>query len=425
KQRAVIAMALALNPQLIIADEPTTGLDVITQAKIIKELRQLRDNGLIKSMVIISHDVGVVSQLADRVAVLYAGKIMEIGTAKEVFKKSSNPYTVALMRSYPSIRSTRTVVTGIPGAVPDLLNLPKACYFASRCFYVKADCSSHLPSYVESSPGHMSLCLHTKEFVAEMNNETIKTSPEVIQETKDYSSSAFNVIESSDLTKYFELSATAAGTLFGLGKKRFVRAVDHIDLDIRKGQIVGIVGESGSGKTTLGRTLLMTLRPTSGKIFYSYQVNGEIKKINVSVLHEKSREFRAYRKATQLIFQDPYDSINPKMTILDIVSEPLMSGMNSHTFAELHELNAASNSHDDEKGKKKKKPKQVDILEEVLRALEIANLTPASNYINRYPHELSGGNDKGFLLQGHLSRRLISYWPMSLFPCWTSLSGPM
>ncbi len=418
KQRAVIAMALALGPELIIADEPTTGLDVITQAKIIKELKQLRDSGLIRSMIIISHDVGVVAQLADKVAVLYAGRIMELGSASEVFVSSSNPYTVALMDSYPSIRSTKKVVNGIPGAVPDLLHLPGGCYFAPRCSFAKSDCSTETPSYQSTSPGHLSLCLYAKQFVQQEENVHAPDEGAVQEKKMGATVSNYHLIESEQLTKYFDISSSASAKIFGIGKKRFVRAVDHIDITIKKGQILGIVGESGSGKTTFGRTLLMTIKPTSGDLFYNYEYNGELVRKKISKLVEKDPLYRAYRKQTQLIFQDPYDSLNPKMSILDSISEPVVSGRNVLTFTQLEDRkHNVSHDHKDGFAKNLFGGDAIDVVQTASEALETANLRPPSNYLNRYPHELSGGERQRVSIARSLAVRpefLVADEPISM-----------
>ena len=158
KQRAVIAMALALNPNIVIADEPTTGLDVITQAEIISQIKKLRDTGLIKSMIIISHDIGVVSQLADHIAVFYAGQIMEYGKSRDIYLESKNPYTIELLKSYPSILHAKNHVEGIPGRLPDPTNLPTGCKFADRCYMAQDICRKIEPEKAYVSGEHYSYC---------------------------------------------------------------------------------------------------------------------------------------------------------------------------------------------------------------------------------------------------------------------------
>lgn len=367
KQRAVIAMALALNPKLVIADEPTTGLDVITQAKIISELKRLRKS-TINSMIVISHDIGVVSELADRVVVLYAGRVMEVGPTWDIYKKSLNPYTIALLRSYPSLDATKSHIEGIPGALPDPINESSGCYFAPRCKFADKTCFDVTPDLREVMPGRFSRCHYAEKFKDGYGDEVHEP-----HKTKTSTLRSEPILSTQDVSEYFSLRAKTYGALYGKGEAtKIVRAVDHVNLDIKKGEIFGIVGESGSGKTTLGRLVLKLIEPTGGKILYLTQRSGEQegalrekKEIEINRHHERSKEIKKFRKETQLIFQDPYDSIDPKLTVYDIIKEPVIA----------HKI-----SND-----------PLKITDMVHTALNTVRLRPPEVYSERYPHELSGG----------------------------------
>lgn len=403
KQRAVIAMALALEPSVVIADEPTTGLDVITQAEIISQLKMLKQQNIIKTMIIISHDIGVISQLADNMVILYSGKVMEYGKSRDIYTGSKNPYTVKLLSSYPSIKNAKRYVEGIPGSLPDPINPPKGCRFAPRCYLAKGRCTESEPELIPVGNGHFSACFFTDEIVKDKDAEN--------KDLRKAEIHGENIIETKELTKYFDLKSSIAGSLFSRDSK-FVRAVDHINMNIKRGEILGVVGESGSGKTTFGRTLLKLYEPTSGSIIYD--ING--KEIDIAKISESKRETRdsymEFRRNIQMIFQDPYDSLNPKMTIYDIVAEPIIA----HKL--IKNLDDGTISSAKSKGKKnkqamgfrrkpsdgsmpaedsEKKHKRVrklspsEITELVREAMIKANIKPPENYFYRYPHELSGG----------------------------------
>ena len=356
KQRAVIALALSLSPDLVIADEPTTGLDVITQAEIINQLKKLKSEKIIKSMIIISHDIGVVSQLADHVAVLYAGRIMEYGTVNDIYNNPKNPYTIELLNSYPSIIKGKQYLEGIPGSLPDPLKRPDGCYFYDRCFLRKDNCKDAMPENILIDKGHYSKCFYANE--AQNKTKTLKEilKPKIIEDRK--------ILEVHDLVKYFELHGTKQGSLFAR-RKEYVRAVDHISFDIKKGEIVGLVGESGSGKTTLGRVLLSLIKPSEGNI--KFTLKDDV--INLEDMHKdrkyKKDKYKKFRRGVQSIFQDPYDSIDPKMPIINIVSEPVIAQKASDSPGKTRSL--------------------------VIQSLEKSNLKPAEKFILRYPYELSGG----------------------------------
>lgn len=355
KQRAVMAMALALKPDIVIADEPTTGLDVITQAEIISQLKKLKEENKIKSLIIISHDIGVISQLADHIVVLYAGKIMEYGTARDIYINSKNPYSIELLKSYPSIKNGKKHVNGIPGTLPDPINLTKGCRFHERCYFAKDICKQSDPELKKVGNDHYSACFFADSL------EPNKLAPEDYNEK--YIISDKNIVETKDLKKYFDLKA-GAGSLFAKSHK-FVRAVDDVNIYLRKGEILGIVGESGSGKTTLGRTLIKLYEATSGNIYY-YLDKG---KIDITKLSRKDKqaeeEYKEFKRNIQMIFQDPYDSLNPKMTVFDIVSEPIIA----HKYTNNPE----------------------EMLNMVSETLKKVNLNPPGNYLYRFPYELSGG----------------------------------
>jgi len=408
KQRGIIAMALALNPKVVIADEPTTGLDVITQAKIIKELKGLKDSKTIKSMIVISHDVGVVSQLANYVAVMYAGRVMEYGAPRDIFVNPRNPYTYALMHSYPSIDTTKQRIHGIPGSVPDLIDPPKGCYFASRCFMAEDVCRSDKPSLKSLSLEHKSLC-HFDKIDEEKYSNFQRYNDELLPDPSAGTQPI--LLEARDLSKYFSVHSNLSTNLFGGANKPVVHAVDMVNIVIRKKIIIGVVGESGSGKTTLGKLLVNAIEPTSGKLIFKFDQISDISSLeleepilndvlkdknveketkkesdaknDIAVMSKKSQKYKIYRKESQLIFQDPYDSINPKMSIFDIVAEPLL-------IQRKEILGRRRIGLENSEGKDLSNNK-FDLEGEVLNALEIANLKPPENYIDRYPHELSGG----------------------------------
>ncbi len=381
KQRAVIAMALALNPTLVIADEPTTGLDVITQAKIISELKKLREKD-IDSMIIISHDVGVVSQLADKVAVLYAGKLMEFGRIEDIYMNSANPYTRALLDSYPSIAKARSVMRGIPGSPPDQLHVAPGCRFASRCLFKQDICTREDPPFANVGEGHMSLCHFAADFASGKLREPPIEKDQVETLRKSLTGKEETLLNIQKLTKFFHLRGTMFGSVFSREQsKTIVRAVEGVEAEIKQGEIFAVVGESGSGKTTLGKTLLRLLEPTSGSMMYRLEVDDEkgkadteaeglppgnrVIQLNVSEVNEKDSLYRSFRRDTQLIFQDPYDSLDPKMTVMDIVAEPVIAYR-------------ATRSPD-------------EMVEMVKEALRTVRLNPPETFLERYPHELSGG----------------------------------
>ncbi|MDO5604492.1 MAG: ABC transporter ATP-binding protein [Paracoccus sp. (in: a-proteobacteria)] len=357
KQRAVIAMAMALEPKLVIADEPTTALDVVTQAQILARLAKLRrERGM--SLLFITHDISVVVQTCDRVAVMYGGKIMETGPVRAVFGAPFHPYTMGLTNAFPTLEGAQRELISIPGSPPDLLDPPPGCRFAERCPFATDLCRSDAPPLRELGEERAVACHYpdrVEEFraTAALNETWEQVGRRLGAEAEgrlvsDHPPAEGEILRVENLLRYFDLP----GGLFEAGKK--VHAVDGVSLSLQAGEILGLAGESGSGKTTAGEVLVKLQEPTAGTILSE----GE----DISTL--KGRALRAFRRRAQMVFQDPYQTLNPRFTIAQIVGEPL----------KIHGL-----------------AKGEAITTGVMQALERAGLKPAALYMERFPHELSGG----------------------------------
>jgi peptide/nickel transport system ATP-binding protein len=344
RQRAMIAMALSCNPRLLIADEPTTALDVSIQAQILELMRDLqRDYG--SSMIFITHDLGVVSEMCDRVIVMYAGRIVEQGTTRQIFTSPKHPYTWGLFDCLPKIEERKGIrLTPIFGQPPNLANPPSGCKFHPRCPYAFERCMLEEPPLFTRDDGQTVRCWlyddgadGTKQRVTEVRESNLIEKPEEREVLLDV----------QNLKKWFPITRGIFQRTVG-----HVQAVDGLTFQLHRGETLGVVGESGCGKSTAGRVLLRLLDPTSGQVMFDGK---DLALLNQSALREM-------RKRMQIIFQDPYSSLNPRRTVGSIVAQPL----------QLHNL---------ARGK--------DVNLRVQEILERVGLNPG--HAVRYPHEFSGG----------------------------------
>lgn len=316
KQRVMIAMAMSCSPAILIADEPTTALDVTVQANILKLMKQLRDNED-TSIVFISHDLGVIAEIADRVIVMYQGKIVEQGTLWEIFSNPKHPYTKGLLACRPRVDIKLKV-------------LPTISDFMDRS--PEGELTEVVQKY--SSVGEaLLLNAQSQDEIRQRREKLYSTDP---------------ILKVENLKTYFPLGNRFWGKPTGL-----VKAVDDVSFEVYPGETLGLVGESGCGKTTLGRSILRLIEPTAGKIYFEDEELGSF----------SNARMRMLRKEMQIIFQDPYASLNPRMTVGEAIMEPM----------QVHRV--LSNN-------KERKERVVELLETV-------NLK--GEYFYRYPHEFSGG----------------------------------
>ena len=342
RQRVMIAIGLACNPKLLIADEPTTALDVTIQAQILELMKDLsRRLGI--AIVIITHNLGIVARYADRVNVMYAARLVESGPAEQVFGHPLHPYSKGLLSAVPRLDRPRSEkLATIDGAPPNLLSPPEGCRFRPRCGW-GIDACGEVPAFIEGEPGHRVACHRWSEVAS---TGSIAEGRSGFKTQSDVVATGGPIIDIRHASKHFPVG----GGL--LSAARVVRAVNDVSLSIAPGETLGIVGESGCGKSTLGRLVLRLDEPTGGEIVFEGK----------DLAHARRGELIDVRKRMQVIFQDPYSSLNPRMTIGQIIAEP----MRVHAILPKTEIPAR-----------------------VAELLELVGLYPYMAV--RYPHELSGG----------------------------------
>jgi len=313
RQRAMIAMALATNPRLLVADEPTTALDVTTQAVTLELMRDLQARfGM--SILFITHDLGVVAEMADEVVVMYLGEVVERGPAERIFKAPKHPYTRALLEAAPHYdRRREGRLPVIPGTVPPLAQRPKGCVFVTRCAYAIAGrCDEARPPLL---PGDtQSQCFFT---AAELDAraKTAPAAPVLDRAPEPRAAPKGAVLKVEGVSKHFVKKAGWFGRA-----SRAVRAVSDVSFELREGETLGLVGESGCGKSTLGYTLAGLHETTGGRI--RLRRDGRLDDIT----HLTEDERRKVWQDMRMVFQDPFASLNPRMSVFDIVAEPLRVG---------------------------------------------------------------------------------------------------
>ena len=349
QQRVLIAMAFSCNPELLIMDEPTTGLDVTTEAHILDLVSKLQDTHG-SAILYITHNLGVVARFCHRVAVIYAGEILEEGPVSRVFSKPNHPYTQSLLTCIPRLDLSKRdhALNTIEGRLPNLADLPGGCIFAPRCNERRDACET---THIEAEPvgddaGDFVRCRRWREIPEFQFDRRTR-----VAEPADAATTSDTLLEISNLRCYYRLRRGLKDFVTG-GKAKLVRAVDGVDLMLGRGQTLSIVGESGCGKTTLGRTVVGLQAATAGDlVFEGKPLEG--------MARERGTDLR---RRVQIIFQNPDATLNPQKSVGETIRRPL----------QLFGLVPAS--------------EQADRVAALLRSVNL----PAA-YAQRYPHELSGG----------------------------------
>ncbi len=350
KQRVMIAMALAGQPQLLIADEPTTALDVTIQAQVLQLLRDTQQqNGM--AMLLITHDLGVVAENAHQVAVMYAGQIVERASREQLFAHPAHPYTQKLFAAQPDGKRGGQPLAAIAGNVPPLGEVFSGCRFAPRCTQAWALCHEQVPAWAEVEEGQRVRC-HLYNRTEDLGFRIEVPPPPAPLPLAGEGGSILNpqpsILQVADLQVHFPIRKGVLQRTVA-----YVKAVDGVSLEIAAGKTLALVGESGCGKTTVGKALLQLIKPTCGSVRFA---DKELTGLSASAL-------RAHRAGMQMVFQDPFASLNPKMRVAEILQE----GMDA--------LNIGRDGA--------ARQQRIDQL------LDQVGLAESAKW--RYPHEFSGG----------------------------------
>ncbi len=361
RQRVMIAMALAAEPEVVIMDEPTTALDVVVQRDILAEIFELKD-ALGFSVLFITHDLSLLLEIADRVVIMYAGQVVESGTREEIHRRAAHPYTRGLLTSFPLLRGPRVKLSGIPGSPPDLRGTLAGCPFVPRCGFATDACKTVDMALTTVEPDHLSACPFVN--AARVQSEPVAASPQ--RQAND----GAVALQAVDLEKRYRL-----------GRHVGVDAVRGVSLALRRGTITALVGESGSGKTTVARLLSGQERRSGGQILLD----------GAPIEPSARRGFRAYKGAVQMVFQDPFASLNPLHTVR-------------------YHLERALRLHAERTGLKAGQ-------DELDRLLGQVRLSPPDQFRDAYPHELSGGQRQRVAIARALAaspRVLLADEPVSM-----------
>jgi peptide/nickel transport system ATP-binding protein len=341
RQRIMIAMGLANEPRLLIADEPTTALDVTVQAQILDLLRDLnRDTGT--AIVLITHNIAVVAALCSRILVMYAGRIVEQGPTAQVLNNPQHPYTWSLLQAVPRLDSTRhSRLRTIEGLPPNLASSPTGCRFRPRCAFAQARCDSD-PGLGAAPDGDAACWFGMDQLRARLPAATAIEPPRV----RESAVGGEPLMRLAGVSKHFRLGSGITSS------RNTVAAVDNVTFDVYPGETLGIVGESGCGKSTLARVLMQLEPATAGRVWFG----------GTELTGLPARQVRQYRREMQMVFQDSHASLDPRLTVAEIVGEPLRNF-----------------------GVRDRRERRRRVVE----VLDVCGL-PAS-YADRYPHEFSGG----------------------------------